>query len=53
MTADEQARTYVKRALAAQKRLGYSARVEAEVVQSAIADVRRAVAKLLEAQRPR
>ena len=51
MTAHEQARTYMKRSLASQKRLGYSARVEAEVFESAVADAARAVAKLLRAQK--
>jgi hypothetical protein len=51
MTAYEQARVYVKQSLATQKRLGYSARVEAEVIESAVADAARAVAKLLRAQK--
>jgi hypothetical protein len=51
MTAREQARTYVKQSLASQKRLGYTARVEAEVFESAVADAARAVAKLLRAQK--
>jgi hypothetical protein len=48
----DQARTYVKQSLASQRRLGYRARVSDEVIESAVADTARAVAKLLRANRP-
>lgn len=49
--ARTEAEEYVKRSLASQKRLGYSARVKRDVYQSAVNDAARAMDRLIKAQR--
>ena len=51
--AKKQAESYLKDSLRAQRRLGYSGRVERPVFESAVRDAARAVDRLLKAQRPR
>jgi hypothetical protein len=49
--ARSEAEEYVRHSLESQKRLGYSARVEGAVFQSAVNDAARAVDRMLRAQR--
>jgi hypothetical protein len=47
-----EAKDYLERSLASQRRLGYSSRVEPAVFDAALAETSRAVEKLRKAQRP-
>jgi hypothetical protein len=47
-----EAKHYLERSLASQRRLGYSSRVEPAVFDAALAETSRAVEKLRKAQRP-
>jgi hypothetical protein len=51
--AIREAKKYIKRSLASQRRLGYSGRVESDVYESAVSETARAVDRLLKAQRRR
>jgi len=51
--ATEQAKDYVERTLASQRRLGYSSQVQDDVYDEAVRDTAKAVAKLLRAQAKR
>ena len=51
--ATEQAKDYVKRTLASQRKLGYSSQVQDDVYDEAVRDTAKAVAKLLRAQAKR
>jgi hypothetical protein len=50
---EEHAEKYVQRSLESQKQLGYSARIDDETYESAVAETARAVKRLLRAQNRR
>jgi hypothetical protein len=49
--ARKQAETYVKESLEAQRKLGYSSRVDKNIYEAAVNDAARAVDRMLRAQR--
>lgn len=49
--AVQQAEQYVKKSLDSQRKLGYSAKVDADTYNSAVAETARAVDKMLKVQR--